>query len=143
MPAAHDLLLVLGEWVRKAEGDFLSASVLLKMGRRCPAEVVCFHAQQCAEKYIKSLLVLRGHAFPRTHDIGQLIAQLPPALRPALAEPERHRLTSYAVLARYPGDHESPTIASARAALKNARLVRAHCRKLLPPAALRERGKRP
>ena len=31
-----------------------------------------FHAQQCAEKYLKALLVSRRQAFPRTHDVVAL-----------------------------------------------------------------------
>jgi len=30
----------------------------LKMGRDCPTDTVCFHSQQCIEKYIKAFLVL-------------------------------------------------------------------------------------
>ncbi len=142
MPEARDLLDVLREWIRKAEGDLLSASVLVKLGKGCPAEVVCFHAQQCAEKYLKALLVLRNKAFPRTHDVGELIALLPPALRPDLTELEQQRLTSYAVLARYPGDHEELSLDRARDAVKCARRLRAQCRRLLPPAALRRQGPR-
>ena len=62
----------------KAEGDLKAAAHILKLGPDCPADIVCFHAQQCVEKYTKGLLVARGVAFPKTHDIEALCALLPP-----------------------------------------------------------------
>ena len=31
--------------------------------------VACFHAQQCAEKYLKAILISRQVAFSKTHDL--------------------------------------------------------------------------
>lgn len=45
-------LAVVQEWVAKAENDLLAATLLLKLGRQAPADAICFHAQQCAEKYL-------------------------------------------------------------------------------------------
>jgi len=36
-------------------------------------EIVFFHFQQCAEKFLKSLLDFHGVQFPRTHDLEALI----------------------------------------------------------------------
>lgn len=49
------------EWVKKAEVDFRAANKLLEDPDS--AEAVCFHAQQCAEKYLKALLEVRGVPF--------------------------------------------------------------------------------
>ncbi len=38
-------------------------------------DVIGFHAQQAVEKALKVALVLRGAAFPRTHDLGFLVAR--------------------------------------------------------------------
>jgi len=63
---------VLG-WVARAEEDFLLARSCLR--RVTPLTVgACFHAQQCAEKYLKALLLARRQPFPRTHDLGALDA---------------------------------------------------------------------
>ena len=44
------------EWVEKAEEDFDVADTLL-YGRDVPlAAAICFHCQQCAEKYLKAYL---------------------------------------------------------------------------------------
>ena len=44
------------EWVDKAESDFDTADLTLH-GREAPIiDAVCFHSQQCAEKYLKAFL---------------------------------------------------------------------------------------
>jgi HEPN domain-containing protein len=132
-----EILSELRQWVLRAEEDLLNASNTLKLGRRCPVQTVCFHAQQCAEKYLKSLLVLEDVRFPHTHDIERLIALLPVKSRPPLDLHWQRRLGRYAVVTRYPGDYLPIALAEAREAVKVARCVRAWCRRLLPRAALR------
>ena len=61
----------------KAEEDFRNAEYTLTMPKNCPYSTVCFHCQQCVEKYIKAMLVLHEVEFPRIHDIGELIRLLP------------------------------------------------------------------
>ncbi len=59
-------------WFAKAEDDLRSAGYLLTMAE--PAyENVGFHAQQCAEKYLKGYLVFHGIAFKKWHDLGYLL----------------------------------------------------------------------
>ena len=71
--ATHDEVeAMIGPWIAKAEGDLMSASCIIKLKKNCPTDTVCFHAQQCIEKYIKALLILRGTNFPKTHDIAHL-----------------------------------------------------------------------
>jgi HEPN domain-containing protein len=42
------------EWVQKAEGDFLVAQKMLRARKQPVYDAVCFHSQQCAEKYLKA-----------------------------------------------------------------------------------------
>ena len=54
------------EWVKKAEEDYQVA----KQGSRSKVPVhdsVCFHCQQCAEKYLKGLMEEAGLTVPKTH----------------------------------------------------------------------------
>jgi HEPN domain-containing protein len=76
MQDAERAFAVVREWLAKSENDLLTATHTLKLGRRCPTDTVCFHAQQCAEKCLKALLVLRGIDFPKTHDLEALAARL-------------------------------------------------------------------
>ncbi|MEO0520366.1 MAG: HEPN domain-containing protein [Cyanobacteria bacterium P01_A01_bin.116] len=44
------------EWVSKAEGDFLTAQRELQAESKPNYDAVCFHSQQCIEKYLKACL---------------------------------------------------------------------------------------
>ena len=68
------VIKVVREWVRKAENDLKNAAHTLKMKRECPTDTVCFHAQQCVEKYLKAFLSFKSIDFPKAHDIGELLA---------------------------------------------------------------------
>src|SRR3990172_6942704 len=102
MPDREKVLLVVREWVAKAENDLKTAAQTLKLGADCPTDTVCFHAQQTVEKYLKVLLVHRGLDFPKTHDIEELLAIVPPPERPEITEDDQARLTDYATVMRYP-----------------------------------------
>lgn len=41
------------EWVEKAEGDFCTALREYRARKNRNHDAVCFHAQQCVEKYLK------------------------------------------------------------------------------------------
>jgi HEPN domain-containing protein len=101
-------------------------------------EGVCFHCQQCAEKYLKALLQELGIAITRTHDLEALRVQLlphHPSLRPFSRGLEF--LTEFAVNARYPG--KKVCRRQAAAALRWANRVRTEARALL---GIRERPSR-
>jgi HEPN domain-containing protein len=116
-------------WAARAEEDYLLAQSALR--RKKPlTSGACFHAQQCAEKYLKALLVRAGQPFPRVHDLlalqdlcmqnGVLVSVEPDQL---------DLLSSYAVRVRYPG--EDATADEARQALVIARSVRRFARRYL------------
>lgn len=130
-----ETLQVARQWVQKADNDLATAAHTLKLGARGPTDTVCFHAQQCVEKYLKALLVLRGVDFARTHHIGALVSLLPARLQPDLMPEEQAVLSDYAVTTRYPGDYERIPLAEARRAVQIARRVRRQIRAHLPKAA--------
>ena len=110
-------MTVAREWISKAENDLKNAANTLKMGEDCPTDTVCFHAQQCAEKYLKALMVWKGIPFPKTHDLSSLIAFLPKDLQNLLTEEEQELLTEYATVTRYPGGYEDCTLRSVQKGL--------------------------
>ena len=132
---------VVCEWVEKAENDLKNAAHTIKMGEDCPTDTVCFHAQQCVEKYLKAFLVSKGIDFPKTHDIGELKALMPRSAVVQLSADEQRRLVAYATVTRYPGDYEPISLSEARLAVRMARSVRKDIRKLLPKKALERRSK--
>ncbi|HUW20569.1 MAG TPA: HEPN domain-containing protein [Sedimentisphaerales bacterium] len=93
------------EWVAKAEGDFAM------MERECAVEKdpnydgICFHAQQCAEKYLKARLCEAEIGFSKIHDLVVLLEKVLQAecgwesFREDLAY-----LSDFAVAFRYPGE---------------------------------------
>ncbi len=72
MPSREHVLRVIMEWVKKAEQDMQAAVQLLSLGNVSPIEVVCFHSQQCIEKFLKSVLVLYQIPVPKIHDIEKI-----------------------------------------------------------------------
>jgi len=48
--------VVVREWVGKAEGDFATAVRESRARKHPNPDAVCFHAQQCIEKYLKGVL---------------------------------------------------------------------------------------
>jgi HEPN domain-containing protein len=45
------------QWIEKAEHDLRNAEHTLTLrDEDCPFDTVCFHAQQCVEKYLKGWL---------------------------------------------------------------------------------------
>ena len=136
MSADELLWKVIQEWVAKAESDLVAATELLKLGKRSPTEAICFHAQQCVEKYVKALMVAHWLDVPKTHILNVLLSKLPLESHPALTQVEQDRLNEYAVGVRYP-ETKSPTLSEARHAVALARRVRADVRRKVPNAALR------
>jgi HEPN domain-containing protein len=92
--------------------------------------MACFHAQQCAEKYLKALLVRAGQPYPRTHDLRALLQLCEAAGTTLPVDRERlDELSGHAVSARYPG--EGPSVSDAGEALKTVRQLRRAARSLL------------
>jgi HEPN domain-containing protein len=93
---AHTLL------VRAAHDLKTAEHTLTLKDSECPFDIVCFHAQQCAEKALKAFLMLHGAPYQKTHEIGQLLL-LCQAIDPGLVQmlDEIRNLSPYAVEIRY------------------------------------------
>jgi len=59
-------------WIKKAENDLITAKNSIQIKPKPPLDAVCFHAQQCAEKYLKAFLVYHDIEFKKTHDLRAL-----------------------------------------------------------------------
>jgi len=91
------------EWIAKAEGDYKVANDEWQLPDPV-CDAICFHAQQCVEKYLKAWLTEHDVEFPRTHDLPAL-AKLCFVTFPELIRflPDFNFLTSSSVEVRYPG----------------------------------------
>jgi len=118
------------DWVKKAENDFKVASQILRRRKDIVPDAACFFCQQSVEKYLKARLIEAAIAFPRTHDLLQLLnlcVQVEP-LWSAYAKVV-DSMSDYAVDFRYPG--HSARLAEARRALKYCRSLRSEIRRSL------------
>jgi len=92
------------EWIRKAESDYLVAQHELKLAEPRTSEAVCFHAQQCVEKYAKAFLTEHEVEFEYTHNMLYLHRKCV-EIDAEFKKNERgfDILDDYAVDIRYPG----------------------------------------
>lgn len=91
------------EWIAKAEKDYLTVNQLFKAEVPVP-EAICFHSQQCVEKYMKAILQENEVEFDKIHDLDVLLEQC----KSFIPELETYKneltdLSTYAVDIRYPG----------------------------------------
>lgn len=100
------------EWIAKAEADFATMQRESRARKDPNYDAVCFHAQQCAEKYIKARLCEADTSFGKAHDLVALLEQV------LNVEPgwEKFRedlayLSDFAVSFRYPGESADKSIA--------------------------------
>jgi HEPN domain-containing protein len=111
------------EWVEKAEGDWRTARREFAVCEGPNYDAVCFHAQQCAEKYLKARMIEGGLSIPRIHDLEALLNLLLPVepqwswlMQPAIT------LSVMAVEVRYPG--MSADVEDAENGLRSAEKIR-------------------
>lgn len=92
------------EWISKAEEDFKTIEELSGKDRAAFATTICFHAQQCAEKYLKALLTKYNLEPPWTHNLETLLDILLSYI-PSLDKfrTELTKLTPFGTEYRYPG----------------------------------------
>ena len=113
------------KWIFKAENDLKIAKDELKA--ELPAtDMVCFHAQQCAEKYLKAFLVFHNKPFKKTHNLFVLIrncASINSEFQ-NLYDLGVDELTDYAIDIRYGDEFYFPSIEEAQEAIKLAEIVR-------------------
>ena len=111
------------EWLQRAKSNMAR----VKAGKVSPDilyEDLCYDAQQAVEKALKSVCIIHGIVFPKTHDIAYLIELLEKGNVELPGELQNARiLTGYAVETRYPGDYEPVNEDDYRYAMKIAEEV--------------------
>lgn len=117
------------EWVKYAEEDLILAKSALRRSKPLTMGS-CFHSQQCAEKYLKAILVSKDAEFPKTHDLLILDGLCKAAgILTGFTKEDLGRLSGYAVRTRYPGNQPVPK--EAREALEIAIQIRRFARTFL------------
>ncbi|MCG3120034.1 MAG: hypothetical protein ALAOOOJD_02611 [bacterium] len=118
------------EWVEKAEGDFNTDCRENRVRKTPNYDAVCFHCQQCVEKYLKAYLQEQGQRFRKIHDLIELLELC--LLFDGTFELYRQLLKDlkkYAVEFRYPG--ELAIKDDARITIQSMKAMRAFVRERL------------
>ena len=91
-------------WIQKADNDISAARHLAENMYPAPVEIICFHCQQAAEKYLKAFLAYNDQEPPKTHDLVEL-AKLCNNYNPdfLLLLPKCEYLLPFTSRTRYPG----------------------------------------
>ena len=108
------------KWVNIVDRDLMAAEQGLKV-YPVLSEIVCFHCQQSAEKYLKAYLVKHQVEFQKTHNIMSLInlcSTVDSVFKDKLLYADL--LTDYAVEIRYPDEWYEPTIEETKEAYRVA-----------------------
>ncbi|MCY3551877.1 MAG: HEPN domain-containing protein [Candidatus Poribacteria bacterium] len=91
------------EWAQKAERDY-AAIALHQQAEDPDFDMICFHAQQCIEKYLKAWLQGADIPLLRSHDLLALLDMIVPTIPSWRAwQPDFLVIAPYAVEFRYPG----------------------------------------
>ena len=92
---------VVREWLQKAEEDY---NTVVKLEPAETPYVICFHCQQCIEKYLKAFLTERGKIPPPTHNLIRLNSTATEYEKSLDAICDfLEELNPYSVAIRYPG----------------------------------------
>ena len=111
-------------WFEKADQDLEMARRALGPGNPLPG-MACYHAHQCAEKYMKGYLVAHSAPFRYVHDLVYL-AQLCMVSEQSFEElmSAAEILGEYGTTIRYPiGGSEDPSLDEAEEAVRLAEKI--------------------
>lgn len=113
------------DWFLKAERDLGLAHHAHKQGLDYP-DLICYHCQQAAEKFLKAIVIYKGIPLRKTHDLEVLLDILAPAELSVGVEFYEHarKINDYGVMIRYPDPSGDPTEADVAEALITAAFFR-------------------
>ena len=120
------------KWVGLAERDIVIANHLNETLTPKPVEIVCFHAQQAAEKILKAILAFHDARIRKTHDIMEIIDLCREHTDDIIFD-ERiaNLLSEFAVAPRYIVDRRDFTDDTAAFAIKQAENIMEQVRQYL------------
>ncbi len=113
------------DWFIKASRDLLLAKNSLQDISSYP-DLICYHCQQAAEKFLKALVLHHGLPVKKTHDLVELLDILKPVevCIDITYYDEALKIKFYAVNARYPDTGGDPSDADVFEALASAEFFR-------------------
>jgi HEPN domain-containing protein len=120
------------DWYTKAERDWGLASHAQKHTPEYP-DLICYHCQQAAEKYLKSLVIHHGLPMRKTHDLEELLDLLSPV--ETIIDIDFYKnariVNDYGVQIRYPDPAGDPSEGDVKEAILAATFFREFTKKVL------------
>ena len=133
-----ELIDLVKNWIKKADGDLKTAKDELNTTDPVTT-AICFHAQQCVEKYLKTYLVFHKKDFKKIHDVAEhleLCKEIDGSFD-TLREYKIAELTRYATKMRYGDDFHCPSKDEAQEAVVKAEKVKGFVLKKLEKEGLK------
>ncbi len=116
---------IINSWMEKGDRDLVVAERELKIPEPL-TDIICFHAQQSAEKYMKAYLIFLDIEFQKTHDVEDLVAVASKKDSSVLKFKDiGAELSAFAVEARYP-EFEEPSLEDTKNAVGIAKKFKKH-----------------
>jgi len=112
-------------WIIKANNDLKAGKD--EFATENPAtDTICFHMQQCVEKYLKAFLVYNSHEIKKTHNLTFLLQECMEIDKEfeKLRALDADELSVFAVDSRYPDDFYMPTHSESQKAITIAEEVK-------------------
>jgi HEPN domain-containing protein len=98
---------ILQQWFDKGKDDLRAAEYLSTMHNPTPDEIICFHCQQSAEKYLKGFIFSHDIEPEKTHDLRELLKICQKYNTGfSILLPKIFVLNRYSVFPRYPNELE-------------------------------------
>jgi len=116
------------DWIAKAESDWKIVKLVTK-NNFDPADLLCFHCHQVAEKYLKAFMSFKNIPTVKTHDLLKLQKLIlgEDATFFEFSE-DFNTLNDYGITPKYPDEFYNPTEEECEKAVKLAKGIRKFCR---------------
>lgn len=113
------------DWFIKADRDLALVQNVLPKSAAYP-DLICYHCQQAAEKYLKALLLYHAQPVKKTHDLEELVDLLTPFETSITVDHYNNalKINDYAILTRYPAMISDPSEADVLEAFAAAEFFR-------------------
>ena len=118
-----DNIEIVKEWFFIGDKD-LESAIFLKNMHPVPLEIICFHCQQCAEKYLKGYLAFKEDKIEKIHNLIEIKEMcMNHGVDFKKIQEECKRLTDYGSNIRYPM-HLDITMHDMELAIKDATKIK-------------------
>lgn len=118
------------QWIEIADENLLFSQLGFKVSSSVSYRIIAFHAQQCAEKYLKAFLVYHKIDFLYNHNLTTLIDLCSDIDKSFEQLRDAEILTGYATANRYPSEYRKLKKNDAKKSIELAEKVQSFTRNI-------------